>query len=49
MKVELYEHQKIALAYLTLNDSFALFMEQGTGKTLPTLKHISDLLNNGHR
>ena len=47
MKVELYEHQKIALAYLTLNDSFALFMEQGTGKTLPTLKHISDLLNNG--
>lgn len=47
MKVELYEHQKVALAYLTLNDYFALFMEQGTGKTLPTLKHILDLLQNG--
>lgn len=44
MKVELYNHQKIALSYLTLNDSFALFMEQGTGKTLPTLIHIKDLI-----
>lgn len=47
MKVELYEHQKVALAYLTLNDYFALFMEQGTGKTLPTLKHILELLQSG--
>lgn len=44
MKVELYDHQKVALSYLTLNDSFALFMEQGTGKTLPTLIHIRNLL-----
>jgi hypothetical protein len=25
----LYNHQKMALAYLRLNDQFALFMEQG--------------------
>lgn len=27
----LYRHQKIALSYMRMNDSFALFMEQGTG------------------
>lgn len=32
---------------MTLNDNFALFMEQGTGKTLPTLMHIKDLLRSG--
>lgn len=48
LKVELYEHQKTALAYLRLNDSFALFMEQGTGKTLPTLVRIYELLEHGH-
>ena len=48
MKVELYDHQKVALSYLTLNDSFALFMEQGTGKTLPTLIHIRNLLESNN-
>lgn len=27
----LYDHQKLALQYLRLNDNFALFMEQGCG------------------
>lgn len=27
----LYDHQKLALNYMRFNDSFALFMEQGTG------------------
>lgn len=47
MKVKPYDHQIVALAYLTLNDHFALFMEQGTGKTLPTLMHILNLLKSG--
>lgn len=41
---DLYEHQKIALGYMRMNDSFALFMEQGTGKTIPTLVRIAELL-----
>lgn len=45
--MELYAHQKIALAYLRINDSFALFMEQGTGKTIPTLLRILELLSSG--
>lgn len=40
----LYEHQKTALNYLRLNDSFMLTMEQGTGKTLPSLCRILELL-----
>lgn len=40
----LYEHQKTALNYLRLNDSFILTMEQGTGKTLPSLCRILELL-----
>lgn len=43
----LYNHQKLALEYMRLNDSFALFMEQGVGKTLPTLCRILDLLKSG--
>lgn len=39
----LYNHQKLALQYMRLNDSFALFMEQGCGKTLPTLCRILEL------
>lgn len=42
----LYNHQKIALAYLRFNDSFALFMEQGTGKTIPALARILELVVN---
>lgn len=41
--VELYQHQKIALSYLRSNDYFALFMEQGTGKTLPVLMRLLEL------
>lgn len=41
--IELYNHQKTALAYLRLNNNFALFMEQGTGKTIPALMRILDL------
>jgi len=43
MSVALYQHQKLALQYMRLNDSFALFMEQGCGKTLPTLHRILEL------
>lgn len=46
MKVELFNQQKIALAYMSFNDFFAFFMEQGTGKTLPTLVHILNLIKN---
>lgn len=43
----LYRHQRVALAYLRANSAFALFMEQGTGKTLPTLLRILELLQSG--
>lgn len=43
MGIKLYHHQEIALSYLRLNDSFALFMEQGTGKTIPALMRILEL------
>lgn len=43
----LYRHQKIALSYLRLNNSFALLLEQGLGKTLILLTHIRDLLKSG--
>lgn len=45
--IELYRHQKIALAYMRSNNYFALFMEQGTGKTIPSLFRILDLLRSG--
>ena len=44
---DLYRHQEIALSYLRMNDSFALYMEQGTGKTLTILKRISELVRTG--
>lgn len=47
MELKLYRHQKIAYAYLSLNNSFALFMEQGTGKTIPALMQIDALLKSG--
>ncbi|GFP31525.1 SNF2-related protein, partial [Candidatus Hakubella thermalkaliphila] len=43
----LYRHQKLALQYMRVNDSFALFMEQGCGKTLPTLCRILELVKEG--
>lgn len=42
--IELYDHQKTALALLRMNDGFALFMEQGTGKTFPVLFRLVELL-----
>ena len=45
--VNLYKHQKIALSYMRSNDSFALFMEQGTGKTIPSLFRILELARGG--
>lgn len=47
MSLKLYRHQEIALSYMRLNNSFSLFMEQGTGKTIPTLCRILDLLKSG--
>ncbi len=41
--LKLFNHQKIALSYMRSNDSFALFMEQGTGKTIPSLCRLLDL------
>ena len=45
--IKLYRHQEIALSYLRSNNYFALFMEQGTGKTIPSLFRILDLLKSG--
>lgn len=45
--VKLFRHQNIALSYMRSNDYFALFMEQGTGKTIPSLCRILDLLKSG--
>lgn len=45
--LKLYRHQEIALSYMRSNDYFALFMEQGTGKTIPSLCRILDLLQSG--
>ena len=42
--ITLYRHQMTALNLLRLNDSFLLSMEQGTGKTLPSLYRIYELL-----
>lgn len=45
--IDLYRHQKIALSYMRSNNYFALFMEQGTGKTIPSLFRILDLFKSG--
>lgn len=45
--IKLYRHQEIALSYMRSNNYFALFMEQGTGKTIPSLCRILDLLKSG--
>lgn len=45
--IKLYRHQEIALSYMRSNDYFALFLEQGCGKTLPSLFRILDLLKSG--
>ena len=45
--VKLYRHQKIILSFLRNNNFFAVFAEQGTGKTIPSLFRILDLLKSG--
>ena len=45
--LKLYRHQQIALSYMRSSNYFALFMEQGTGKTIPSLYRILDLLKSG--
>ncbi len=45
--IKLYRHQEIALSYMRSSNCFALFMEQGTGKTIPSLFRILDLLKSG--
>ena len=45
--IKLYRHQEIALSYMRSNNYFALFMEQGTGKTIPSLFRILDLFKSG--
>ena len=42
--MKLYQHQERALDLLADHDAFALFMEQGTGKTIPALIHVTNLL-----
>ena len=41
--IQLYEHQETALGLLRLFDGYALFMEQGTGKTFPVLYRLAEL------
>lgn len=45
--MKLFNHQKTIVEHLTANSSFAIFAEQGTGKTLPMLYHITNLLRSG--
>lgn len=45
--IKLHRHQELILAYMEANDAFAIFAEQGTGKTLPALKRIDDLILEG--
>ena len=41
--IKLYHHQEIALSFMRMQKSFALFMEGGTGKTLVVLTRILEL------
>jgi SNF2 family DNA or RNA helicase len=41
--IELYDHQKVALQYLRLYEGFALFHQQGLGKTICMLSHLARL------
>lgn len=45
--IKLYRHQEIALSYMRANNYFALFMEAGTGKTIPSLCRLLDLFKSG--
>lgn len=45
--IEYYQHQLKEIELLSSHSFFALFAEQGTGKTLPTLQHILNLIVSG--
>lgn len=45
--LQLYRHQKIILSYMRANNFFAVFAEQGTGKTIPSLCRLLDLFKSG--
>lgn len=45
--VSLYHHQKVILSHLRIHNAFAIFAEQGTGKTMPVLMRIEELLTSG--
>ena len=45
--LKLFRHQQIALSYMRANNFFALFLEQGCGKTIPSLCRILDLVKSG--
>ena len=47
MSIKLYRHQELALNYLRTNNCFALFMEQGTGKTITALFRVAELYKEG--
>lgn len=42
--ISLFRHQQVALNYLRLNNGFMLLMEQGCGKTIPTLCRLLELI-----
>lgn len=45
--MELYKHQEEILNLITVNKGFAIYAEQGTGKTLPVLVHLTNLFMAG--
>ena len=45
--IRLYDHQKLALSYMRYNGNFALFLEQGLGKTLIALTRVLELIKEG--
>lgn len=42
--MKLFDHQKKELALLSTHPQFAILAEQGTGKTLPVLYHLTNLI-----
>lgn len=46
--LKLFRHQEVALAHMRTHSHFALFMEQGTSKTLPAILRILELLKKGN-
>lgn len=45
--IQLYNHQRTALALMRIHPRYCLFMEQGTGKSFPVLFRIAELAKTG--